>query len=421
MKIAFLSTRINGSDGVSLEIDKWARILTREGHQIFYAAGELGNFPNKQVIPEMHFKHAEILRIQEMAFGRQERSDELSDRIMTMAERLEETIRRTLDAWQIELVIAENILTIPMNIPLAIALTRIIRQRDLATIAHHHDFYWERERFKDNQIPEILKEYFPPKHPAIQHVVINSIAQGALKERTGLDADIIPNIFEFEQSYTVDDATVARLRASLGIQHDEMMVLQPTRIVPRKGIELAIDLVVELRREANLKRLGKKDVKLVFSHPSGDEGDDYLSYLLERAKRSNVPVVQAAHVFSLGLEDGDLTNLWDAYHCADLVTYPSYVEGFGNALLEALCFRKMVVINRYPVYVRDIRPLGFELIEMDGEVTPQVVERVMDVMTDESMRKEMAARNHTIAKEHYSFPMAQQKLDTMIGVAQELK
>ena len=401
MKIAFLSTRINGSDGVSLEIDKWARILAREGHEIFYAAGELGNFPNKQELPEMHFKHAEILCLQEMAFASQERSDELTDRIMTMAERLEEAIGRILDAWQIELIIAENILTIPMNIPLAIALTRIIRQRELATIAHHHDFYWERERFKVNQVQEILDEYFPPKHLAIQHVVINSIAQEALKQRTGLDADIIPNIFEFEQSYAVDAATGQGLRASLGIHPDEMMVLQPTRIVPRKGIELAIDLVAELRREANLERLGKKDVKLIFSHPSGDEGDDYLSYLLERAKRSNVPVVQAALMFSLGLEDGDLTNLWDAYHCADLVTYPSYVEGFGNALLEALCFRKMVVINRYPVYERDICPLGFELIEMDGEVTPQVVERVMDVMTDESMRKEMVARNHAIAKEHY--------------------
>ena len=44
---------------------------------------------------------------------------------------------------------------------------------------------------------------------------------------------------------------------------EDRMILQPTRIIQRKGIEWAIDLVKDLRNDRN---------KLVISHEAGDEG-----------------------------------------------------------------------------------------------------------------------------------------------------
>ena len=41
-----------------------------------------------------------------------------------------------------------------------------------------------------------------------------------------------------------------------------------------------------------------------------------------------------------------------------LPTYPSHYEGFGNAFLEAIYFRKPVVVISYAVYARDIDPLA---------------------------------------------------------------
>ena len=55
----------------------------------------------------------------------------------------------------------------------------------------------------------------------------------------------------------------------------------------------------------------------------------------------------------------------DIYHYADLVTYPSTFEGFGNAFLEAIYFRKPVVVNLYSIYRVDIKPKGFSAIELD--------------------------------------------------------
>ena len=71
------------------------------------------------------------------------------------------------------------------------------------------------------------------------------------------------------------------------------------------------------------------------------------------------------------------------------MTYPSTYEGFGNALLEAIYFRVPVVINRYSIYVQDIEPKGFKLLEMDGFITPQLVEYVRRVIEDSAYKKKL--------------------------------
>ena len=45
--VAFVSTRIAGTDGVSLEIEKWARVFEQEGFTCFYFAGELDRPPER--------------------------------------------------------------------------------------------------------------------------------------------------------------------------------------------------------------------------------------------------------------------------------------------------------------------------------------------------------------------------------------
>lgn len=64
MKIGFISTWLAGTDGVSLETAKWATVLERMGHQVFYCAGELetGGPPGRS-IPELHFRDEEAIAI----------------------------------------------------------------------------------------------------------------------------------------------------------------------------------------------------------------------------------------------------------------------------------------------------------------------------------------------------------------------
>ncbi len=66
-----------------------------------------------------------------------------------------------------------------------------------------------------------------------------------------------------------------------------------------------------------------------------------------------------------------LYSLWDTYPHADLVTYPSLIEGFGNALLETIYFRLPALVNRSAVYTADIGPLGFQFAEIEGVIADE--------------------------------------------------
>ena len=69
MRIGFIATRLNGTDGVSLEVEKWAQVLQRLGHEIYYCAGELGGYARGgSLIPELHFAHQSIFRLSKQAF-----------------------------------------------------------------------------------------------------------------------------------------------------------------------------------------------------------------------------------------------------------------------------------------------------------------------------------------------------------------
>ena len=68
--IGFISTRFAGTDGVSLETQKWATVLERMGHKCFYLAGECDR-PEKQChpVPEAFYRHPEIDRINQQAYS----------------------------------------------------------------------------------------------------------------------------------------------------------------------------------------------------------------------------------------------------------------------------------------------------------------------------------------------------------------
>lgn len=150
-RIGFISTRLAGTDGVTLEAKKWANILNDLGHNCFYFAGECG-MPAEisYVVPEAHFNHPEILDLNEDLFDNYTRSSETSGKIQSLRYFLKKRLYEFIKKFDIELLIVENALSIPMNIPLGLALTELIAETSIATIGHHHDFGWERSRV-DNQ------------------------------------------------------------------------------------------------------------------------------------------------------------------------------------------------------------------------------------------------------------------------------
>jgi len=242
---------------------------------------------------------------------------------------------------------------------------------------------------------------FPPNLPNIEHVVINSAAQEELALRAGISSTIIPNVQDFESPPTVHQKQIRKFRESLGFKPDDVIILQPTYIIPRKGIEHAIQLVEEL---------GDPRYKLLITHEVEAEAYEYGMWLQESALQRGVDLrmVNTSSDDSAGFEShGRQISLWDVYPHADFITYPSLYEGFGNAFLDAVYFRKPLLINRYATFVRDIEPKGFDLIAMDGYLNRKTVSRVKEILTSPERREIMVNTNYGIALKHYSYAVLQ--------------
>lgn len=409
--IGFVSTRFAGTDGVSLESSKWANVFKQNGHNCFWFAGKLDRDPKISfLVPEAYFQDEQNIWINERIFGKNGRNTKVTESIHELRSFLKDRLYEFIEKFNVTLLIAENVLSIPMHVPLAVALAEAIVETQIPTIAHHHDFYWERMRFSVNAISDYLHMAFPPKLPNIRHVVINSDAQEQLAHRAGISSIIIPNVLDFENQPVVDEKGAQVFRESIALEPDDRMILQPTRVVQRKGIEYSIELIKELNDPRN---------KLVVSHETGDEGFEYENWLKEYAAEHRVDLrlikTPLADPWTNDANSQAKYSLWDIYSYADFITYPSLYEGFGNAFLEAIYFQKPILVNRYATFIKDIEPKGFDLAVMDGFLSKKTVQYVKQLLESSIRREIMVTSNYEIATRYYSYSVLRNQLDTIMN------
>lgn len=409
MRIGVVDARLGSTDGVSLETAKWITILERLGHSVHYIVGEYDNHPvNTTIIPDMGFFTSDNKWIMRHAFNPTDRKQELIDKIHTVSDLIEEKIQHAILDNDLDLLLLENCITIPMQLPLGLALKNLLHKNPIPTIAHHHDFYWERERFLENNVQDILDIAFPIQEPCISHACINSIQKKALKEKFSIEAVVVPNVFNFKQDFNKIDDFNKDFRDTIGVSKDDIMFLQPSRIVPRKTIEYSIDLV---------RQLADPKVKFVLAGYSGDEGEEYLKKLETIIEKDNIAAIFAhEHIRSVRqLQPKKIYTLWDSYVLSDLVTFPSDFEGFGNHVVEAFYFKKPLFVNNYSVYEADIGPTGVDTILMNQVVTAEVVKKTRAVLRDTKYRTQMVEKNFEIGQKHFSFETLQTLLDGIIN------
>jgi hypothetical protein len=433
-RIGFISTRFAGTDGVSLETGKWAEVLAGMGHQCFYFCGECDRPASiSHVVPEAYYRHPDIDAINQVVYtgswGQMHklfteqnglkglsqdffsiyiRPRHVTRKIQALRAYLSEELYKFARRFELELLIVENALTIPVNIPLGLAISDFIAETGYPVIAHHHDFYWERQRFLNNSVDDYLSAAFPPKLPSIRHVVLNSVQARALASRIGVPSTQIPNVMDYDSPPPAPDGYAANARIELGLADGQYLILQPTRIIQRKGIEHAIELT---------KRLGLP-AELVITHAAGDEGTDYEKHVYEFGKLLDVVVNFESSIVSRSrgeTSDGrKIYSLGDVYPLADLVTYPSSIEGFGNAFLEAVYYKRPLVVNNYSIFETDIKPKGFEVVEFDGFISEGTIEKVRDILLNPHKYVEKWEHNYQLARRYYSYSMLEHQLRLLL-------
>jgi mannosylglucosylglycerate synthase len=404
MNVTILGYRVSGLDGVSLECVNWKNVLEKMGHQVTFVAGELDR--EGILLPELHFKSPKVAKIHDQVAYNNTDYKKVEHRIFLYAGRLEAKLRNHFRKYgKPDLLIVPNVLSLPMHFPLAVALARVIEELAIPTIARHHDFWWERERYNKSHMFEFWKRWFPPKAPHLYHTVINSIAKDELKKRTGIKAKVIWDSFDFSKPRQEMDSFAAHFRNDFGITQNDFVFLQATRIIPRKRIELSIEIISQLN--------DPRAVLIIAGH-EGDEAPGYLDYLkaLAKEKQSRILFIGDRIDSQREMKGKRRTyTLWDCYINCDAITYPTAIEGFGNQLVEAIFYKKPVIMTPYPVFERDIQPLGFETILMkDHVVTEEVLSQVRQIMNNPEKIKPMVEKNFELGKKYMSYEWVEEKL-----------
>jgi mannosylglucosylglycerate synthase len=320
----FVSYRFGGTDGVSIEARKWE-----------WAFGELG-FTTRRVAGEFEdgLRPDDVwlafLAIDPVA-GSVPQPDALGAAIAGAS-----------------VVVVENICSLPVNPDAARLTARVLGEHDGRVLFHHHDLPWERPRFA-------AVHDLPPVRPNSLHVTINEPARRSLAER-GITAHTIHNAFDLDPFPGDREST----RRAFGFARDDVVVLQPTRAIPRKNVGAGIRLGEELAR-----RFTDRQVRYWLTGPAEDGYQSELDALLAA---SHVPVTT-----------GRAPRPADGYAAADVVAFPSTWEGFGNPVIETVAARRLLAVGHYPVLDELVATTGLELLRVDDPDAVAAAVRAPDV------------------------------------------
>ncbi|HSL59427.1 MAG TPA: glycosyltransferase family 4 protein [Acidimicrobiales bacterium] len=336
-RCAIVSFRLGLTDGVSIVADTWRHSLEALGWDTVTVAGE---GPVDRTVPGLALGAAEPPSPGEIEAA-------LAD---------------------VDLVVVENALTIPMNLPATRALAATLRDRP--ALLHHHDPPWQREHFA--HVTEL-----PPDDPAWRHVTINRFTATEMASR-GIAATCIPNGFDPDPPPGDRAAT----RARLGVGDDERLMVHPVRAIPRKRVDVAVAVTEALGGTYWL--VG----------PAEDGYGDELERILAAAR---CPVRR----------EGDVTPA-DFYAAADLVVFPSSWEGFGNPPVEAATHGRPALVGHYPA-ADELRELGFRWF------APDEIAAVDALLT--SPDDELVEHNRSVARTHLSLDRLTERIGAVLDAA----
>lgn len=338
--IVLISYRFGLADGVSIEAQKWRWALRELGHDVRMVAGE---------------GVADVL-VDGLAIGATEPPDPAA-------------IRAAIDGA--DLVVAENICSLPLNQVASDAVAEALRGRP--AVVHHHDLPWQR--------PTLAHVNTVPDDPQWRHVTINELSARELAAR-GVAATVVPNHFDLDPPQGDREA----MRRAIGVRPRSTLVVHPVRAIPRKNCGAALRLA---------ERLGA--VYWLVGGAEDGFGPD-LDRLLSYARTG------VRH----GMPEG--FTVADVYAASDVVVLSSTWEGFGNAAIESVAYRRPLARNRYPV-MEEIERHGLRFFDLEAiEALEKFVERPDRDLLDE---------NQAIARAHYDLSLLPGRLEAALFSSSE--
>ncbi len=375
--------------GVEIVIDYHAKILTQHGYDVRLIYGRGGGLERKNTeeceVPLLSPIHPRVQRVQVEVLEKQEQTEEFT--------KLKDDIKNDLGKLfsDLNFCIVHNIPSMPFNFAATAALNELADEMKTHFIFWLHDTAIVREEWQGflDKFPVTLLHHKNERITFVTPTSFRAKQFASLKEPYRIGGMIVvPNGVSVEEYLKIDETT-KQLMKHLGLSFNDFIILTPVRILPRKNIELALQVVRELNSLS-----GKKRIRLLITGPSDTnrESTVYENKLKEMVEalmlKDTVIFCNEWIALKRQFSDNKIVkwSVADVYNIADLVFIPSKEEGFGLPVIEAGAARKPIFCSRIPPFqelVReDIEGFMFDLNNPPADIALRIYTMMLESTVD---------------------------------------
>jgi glycosyltransferase involved in cell wall biosynthesis len=366
--------------GVETVLGQQARLLAANGHRVVVLCGKGQPFTSGvpvQLVPELSSDDPSQLA-PALGAAASQTAEEL---IMGRVHAVQAVLGKHLKG--VDVAIAHNLLTMPFNLAATHALVRLAAS-GMPLVAWTHD------------LAAVNPDYCVPRSPAfdvlrscqspVHYVAVSETRAREFLAMTGVPVEaVIPNGLDLASTLGITDEVYALLGP---LKTEAALLFYPTRILRRKNIELAIEVLAACRDL-------EYPAKLVVSGAANPHGPGDQAYLNELKQRANDLGIAAGVVWVNEHFFVDTNQLRSLYLMADGVIYPSRQEGFGLPPLEAAAFR-------LPIFCSAIEPLrthvSFNSVTFDLRSSPRkIAEKIIHALENDPtyLNRKCLIRGHS--------------------------
>ncbi len=324
--------------GVEAVLRQQATLMARAGHSVSIVCGDGKRFSDAiptLVLTELNLTQGLVTQAQQ---------EITSGYPGTAYFQAVKAVKKRLQALFIEwdCTIVHNIMTMPFHLAATQVISELAEEGN-RVLAWTHDLAANNQDYSlpRNRVFDMIRE----RQHGIEYVVISETRAREFRDLTGTSADaVVPNGLDLSAALGLT-TEVSGLLA--GINSEEAILLYPTRILQRKNLGLALQIL------AALLEIDFPAWLFITGAPNGYNPGAKAHFAGLKQQASELGVTDRVrwvneHFF---VDDAQLRSL---YLVSDALLFTTKQEGFGLPILEAAAFR-------LPIFCSDIEPLRSNL------------------------------------------------------------